>query len=146
MKVKEMSNMRKEMRTKDCEFKVAKKTLLKIALDKNNIELPQDLGGEVGIGFDFNEDFYSFKVIDKFSKETGNLKIIGGIIKDSSSQNFDFIGEEKAKFLAEIPSKKELMSKMVGSLNSPLSNFLNVLQGNIKGLILTLNALSKSKS
>jgi large subunit ribosomal protein L10 len=146
MKVKEMSDMRKEMKKQDCGFKVAKKTLLKIALDKQDINLPENLNGEVGIGFDFNDKFSCFKILDKFSKETGNIKIIGGLIKNSSSDKFDFIGEEKANFLAEIPSEKELMSKMIGSLNSPLSSFLNVLQGNIKGLILTLNALSESKS
>lgn len=146
MKVKEMSKMRKDMKEKDCEFKVAKKTLLKIALDKNDMDMPEDLEGEIGIAFDFNNSFSSFKVIDNFSKETGKLKILGGFIKDSSSGEFDFVGEEKAQFLAEIPSEKELMSKIVGSLNSPLSNLVGVLQGNIKGLILTLNALSKAKS
>ena len=60
--------------------------------------------------------FSCFKILDKFSKETGNIKIIGGLIKNSSSDKFDFIGEEKANFLAEIPSEKELMSKMIGSL------------------------------
>jgi large subunit ribosomal protein L10 len=146
IKVKEMLGMRKEMKNQDCEFKVAKKTLLKIALEKNDINLPEELNGEVGIAFDSNDKFSSFKIIDKFSKETKKLKILGGMIKDSSSGKFDFIGEEKAQFLAEIPSEKELISKIVGSLNSPLSNLLNVLQGNIKGLILTLNALSKAKS
>jgi large subunit ribosomal protein L10 len=47
--------------------------------------------------------------------------------------------------LAQLPGRQELLAKMVGSLSSPISGFVNVLQGNIKGLVLALSAISKNK-
>jgi len=45
--------------------------------------------------------------------------------------------------LANIPGKQELLAKLVGSLNSPVSGFVNVLAGNLRGFVQVLKAMSE---
>ncbi len=56
-----------------------------------------------------------------------------------------FIDTAMVKKLAALPGKQELFSKIVGSLNAPLSGFVNVLAGNLRGLVQVLNAYKESK-
>ncbi|PIR01896.1 MAG: 50S ribosomal protein L10 [Candidatus Nealsonbacteria bacterium CG_4_10_14_0_8_um_filter_37_14] len=136
-KVKDISRLREEMKKDNCEFKVAKKTLLKIALKDRGVELPQEPEGEIGVGFGFGNQISPFKILNKFSKETGNLKILGGLVEK------EFIGEDKAIALAELPSKQELLAKLVGSIKAPISGFINVLQGNLRNFVYVLGAIKK---
>ena len=46
------------------------------------------------------------------------------------------------KEIASLPSKEELLGRLVGSIASPMSGFLTVMQGNIKGLVVALNAIA----
>ena len=47
--------------------------------------------------------------------------------------------------LAKLPSKEELIAKMLGSMNSPISGLANVLNGTIRGLVVALNAIAEQK-
>ena len=138
-KVKELSKLRSEMKENNCEFKVAKKTLLKIAFKAKAKELPQELEGELGIGFSFKDQFLPFKILNNFSKETGTLKILGGLIGK------EFVEKDKAITLAELPSKEELLAEMVWSLKAPISNFINILEGNLRNFVYILSQLKVTK-
>jgi len=61
-----------------------------------------------------------------------NLKILGGIFKN------EFVEAEKIIELAKLPTREELLARLVGSISAPISNFINVLEANIKGLIYVL--------
>jgi large subunit ribosomal protein L10 len=76
-----------------------------------------------------------FKVSGDFSKTNENFKILGGLIGD------DVFKDDKAKVLSELPTKQELLARMVGSIGAPISGFVNALGGNIRNLIYTLNAI-----
>jgi large subunit ribosomal protein L10 len=45
--------------------------------------------------------------------------------------------------LAKLPSKQELLAKLVGTINAPVSGFVNVLAGNIRGFVQVLKAISE---
>ena len=51
----------------------------------------------------------------------------------------------KVKNLANLPSREELVAKVLGGLNGPIVGFANVLQGNIRGLAIALNAIREQK-
>jgi large subunit ribosomal protein L10 len=48
--------------------------------------------------------------------------------------------------LAQLPSKLELRGQLVGTLAAPMSGFVNVLAGNLRGLVYALNAIAESKA
>ena len=48
--------------------------------------------------------------------------------------------------IAELPSKEELVAKAIGGMKSPLYGLVNVLNGNIRGLVIALNAIAEQKA
>jgi large subunit ribosomal protein L10 len=136
-KVKNISSLREEMKRSECEFKVAKKTLLGIAFKEKKVEIPKNLQGEIALGFGYGDQIMPFKILNKFAKETGTIKFLGGLIENK------IIGAETAGYLAEIPSKEVLLAQAVGSIKSPISGFLNALHWNLRSLIYILGAIKK---
>ena len=56
------------------------------------------------------------------------------------------IDAAQVKDLAKMPSKEELIARVLGGFNAPLSGLVNVLNGNIRGLVVALNAIAEKKS
>ena len=142
LKVRKLSELRKELKEINSLFKVSKKTLLGIVLKDFNSSLAQEVGklkGELGVilGFGNEGDILPIKTVYNFSIKNKNLKILGGFFEEK------FIDKKTVLELAKIPTKKELLAKLVGSFAAPISNFANVLQGNIKGLVCVLGAINK---
>ncbi len=136
LKVGEMMDLRKQLREVEIEYKVAKKTLIKLALKKakNETDVSQ-FEDSVALAFGFADPIIPAKIISKFAKEHKNLKVLGGMMEDK------FLTVEEVKELAMIPSKDELLIKLIVSLKSPISGFVNVLEGNIRNLIGVLGAI-----
>ncbi|MDP2930337.1 MAG: 50S ribosomal protein L10 [bacterium] len=138
IKAKDLVSLRRQVKNANGVLKVAKKTLINLALkDETKIELDaQQMTGEVAVLFAADDAIKPLKALYDFSKEHG-LKIIAGIFDGLLMQ------KENVLELAQLPSKEELLGKLVGSLASPMSGFANVLQGNIKGLIYILTKINK---
>ena len=138
LKVKDLSNLRKKLKRVGDEIKIAKKTLLGIALKNAGIKIEtKKLKGEIALIFGYKDEISPAKIVYQFSQERPNLKILGGIIENK------FTEAEQVITLAQLPTKEELLAKLVSSISAPISNFVNVLQGNIKGLIYALSAIKK---
>ena len=80
------------------------------------------------------------KILEQFSKTNGAVKIIGGVIERK------FITAAEVIALAKLPSKQELLAKLVGTINAPISGFVNVLAGNLRGFVQVLNAIKDQKT
>jgi large subunit ribosomal protein L10 len=137
LKVKELSALRRKIKEVGGKLKVAKKTLIKLTFEKVKLKTPEDLIGEVALVFGFENEFLPIKRIFEFSKEKENLKILSGIFEGK------IINKDEVVAIAELPGREGLLSMLVGSLSAPISNFVNVLQGNIKGLLYALSAIKK---
>ena len=134
---KDIFALRKKLKVAGCILKVAKKTLLGIAFGKDNSVwkgAEESIPGQLAVVFGIKDEMAPAKITEQFTKESDNIKILGGIFENR------FIDKAEVVLLSRIPSKEELLSKLVGSISSPISSFINVLQGNIKGLI---NVLTK---
>lgn len=135
LEVKAITELRKEMREKNCEFKVTKKTFIEIALKDFKEDIAKKvrgLQGEIAIGFGYQDEIMPFKILGDFSKKHENLKLLAGLMGK------EFLEEEKTIAISELPTREEILSRIVGSIKAPISNFVYALQGNIKGLLQVL--------
>ena len=133
-----MEDIRKELRKEGIDMKIAKKTLLSLVLEKLNVSVDtKSLSGQVAVVLGYGDELAPARIISRFAKELENLKVLGGIFEKG------FIPAENVAALASIPSREELLAKMAGSMQAPMSGLVNVMQGNIAGLVRVLNAISK---
>ena len=139
--VKEMMAIRKELRNEGVEMKVLKKTLMTLALKDAGLEIDaKKMEGQISIAVSQNDEIAAAKIVFKAAKANENLKIVGGLLgqKEMTAQ--------EVNALATLPSKEQLLAKLVGSINAPISGFVNVLAGNLRGLVQTLRAIGESKN
>ena len=140
LKVIEAFNLRKQLKEVNAELKVAKKTLIQIALKNGNLDKNiREMNGEIALVFGYQDEILPAKIVYDFSKKNENLKILGGFFEN------EFQSAEKFIELAKLPSKEELLGRLVGSISSPLTGFVRSLQYNIKGLVFALNAIKENK-
>jgi large subunit ribosomal protein L10 len=141
LEVKDMTAMRRELRAAGIELKVLKKTLINLAFKDAGIEMDiKKLEGQIAIAVSSGDEVAAAKIIAKAAKANENLKIVGGILGVKE------LTAEEVNALAKLPSKEELLAKLVGTLNAPVSGFVNVLAGNIRGLVQVLKAVSEAKN
>ena len=133
LKTSDIFNLRKKLKKEDCLLQVAKKTFLKIALKEQCPELQ----GEIGLIFGFKDEIMPAKVAYNFSRENENLRILGGFFENEFKQAEEVIN------LAQIPSREELLSKLIRNISSPIFGLANVLEANTRSL---LNVLAKAKT
>jgi len=138
LKVKALSDLKAKLRLNDSEFKVAKKTLMKVAFKEKGINIdPKSLTGEIALVMGYSDEVAPAKTIYEFSKTNQNIKILGGLLEKN------VLTLEQVLNLAKLPSKQELYAKLVGTISAPSRNFVGVLQGNIRGLASVLSQIKK---
>ncbi|MBI2644037.1 MAG: 50S ribosomal protein L10 [Candidatus Wildermuthbacteria bacterium] len=139
MNVKNMLNLKKQLKQNDALLTVAKKTLLTRALQGRDIKIEfAKMQGEIAAIFAFGDPIAPIKIIDAFAKTFTRPQVRGGYM-DGVILSFEQIQE-----LAKLPSFEILRARMVGAIAAPLSGFMNVLQGNIKGLMTVLTKRSET--
>ncbi|MFA4872137.1 MAG: 50S ribosomal protein L10 [Patescibacteria group bacterium] len=139
--VKEISQLRQNCKDQEVEYVVAKKTLLKKVLSESGYQAvaEKNLSGEIAAVFGKKDEISPSKLIFDFVKSHEKMKVVAGILDGR------VINADEIMALAKLPSKSELLAKIVGSIVSPLSGLVNVLQGNIRGLVFALNAIKEKK-
>jgi len=142
LKVKEIEALRKKCREEGIDYLVAKKTLMRLALKEAGLQDVDPKTFEKGVAsiFGYEDEVAPAKIVGEFSKAHEALKPVGGILEQK------FIDALKVQELSKLPSKKELLAKVVGSIQAPVSGFVNVLAGNLRGLVNVLNAIKGNKS
>ena len=138
MQTGEMGELRRELKKNKAELKVAKKTLVEIALEKNDFKVDLDkFKTQVAVAFGYNDEFSVVKVLDNFAKKHSALKLLAGLIGK------DYFEETSLSALAKLPSREELLARLVSTISAPISGFVNVLQGNMRGLVTVLSKIKR---
>jgi large subunit ribosomal protein L10 len=140
--VKDNEELRHKLRQENGEYYVAKKTLLKLAFKDKGIDSLDVKGfdGKLATIFSYGDEVSPAKTLDKFRKgKEDKVFFLGGILENR------FISQKEVENLAKLPSKTELYAKMVGSLNAPISGFVNALAGNLRNLVYVLKAIESKK-
>ena len=121
--VAEDTELRKQLREAGVVYKVYKNTMLHLAFDGTDFaQLDNDLEGPTAIAFGIEDETAPARIINNFAKEAEALEIKSGVV---DGEYYDAAG---VKVLATIPSKDELISKLLGSLQSPITNFARVVK------------------
>ncbi len=145
LKVKDNEELRRRCREQKVNYEVVKKTLLKKALiDKKISGLDIDaLKKGVALVSSEEDEVLPAKILHEFARGKETLKLESGFLV--TTDGLKVMDATEVQSLALIPSKLELLAKVVGSLQAPISGFVNVLQGNLRGLVRVLNGIKESK-
>ncbi|MGI6423406.1 MAG: 50S ribosomal protein L10 [Candidatus Dojkabacteria bacterium] len=136
-----VTGLKIELKNVDANFTVVKNSIFKVALqDTNQPVQVQDFDGPTAI-ITFDQDPTTpAKLVKEIQKETELLEPRSGVYEG------EFLSAERVMQLAEIPSKEILLSKLVGTMNAPLTGFVNALTGNVRSLTVLLKGIAESKS
>lgn len=139
--VNEMRDFRKQMRKIGADFKIAKKTLMRIAAKEAGFdEIPDAvLEGPVGAAFCIEDEIAPASFIYQFSKKNKNLKLRGALFEGR------VLSVAETTELAQLPGKEELLGKFVYLVNYPIQGFYNVLNNTLSGFVRALNEVKKQK-
>lgn len=138
--VAEVTELRNKMREAGVEYRVLKNTMIHRAADNLSIEgLDSILEGPTAVAFGYEDPAAPAKILVDFAKATKKTEIKGGVLDGKA------IGVDGVKYLADLPSKEVLLAKMLGSLNAPITGFVTVLSGVLKGVVVALDAVRKQK-
>jgi len=135
-----VTKLRKNFVEKDVEFTVAKNTLIKLAAKEVGISgVDEFLEGPTAIAFGYDDPTDPARVIKEFLKDFDKPSVKGMIFDGEifTSDQFDKI--------ANLSSKEQLLSKLVGMLNSPMSKLSSVLNSSVSGLLGRLTQLNSKK-
>ena len=138
--VAEDTELRSKMREAGVKYMVAKNTFVRIAAKEVGIEgLDSYLEHNTALAFSAEDPVAPAKILNDFSKDHEKLTLKAGVL------NGAVIGVDEVKALAELPSKEELLAKLLGSMQAPISGLLNVLQGTIRNFVYVVDAVREKK-
>jgi large subunit ribosomal protein L10 len=119
--VAKVDELRKKMRETNVDYVVAKKSLLSKAAEGAGLTIDiKSLPGMLGVAFGLEDDIAPAKVLGDMSK-ISPIKLVGGVFEGV------VIGREKVEALSKLPSKKELLGMVVGTMYAPVSAFIRAL-------------------
>ncbi|MBS6510936.1 MAG: 50S ribosomal protein L10 [Clostridiales bacterium] len=140
LNVAEVTELRNKMRAAGVEYKVIKNTMIRRAAEKAGIEgLDDVLEGPTAVAFGYADPVAPAKILVDFIEDTKKTNLKGGVLAGKA------MSEAEIKNLASLPSKEELIAKMLGSLNAPITGLVMALSGIPRNLVYALNAIKEKK-
>lgn len=120
--VEQDTALRKEMRESGIIYKVYKNTMMNFAFQGTDCEpLTKHLDGPNAIAISKRDATAPARIIAKYAKTIPSLQLMAGIVEGG------YYDEKAIKALADVPSREELLGKLLGSIQSPIANFARVI-------------------
>lgn len=140
IKVAQDTKLRRKMREAGVQYSVIKNNMASIAAKEAGIEgLDDYLKGPLAMVSSDKDPVAAAKLISEFIKENRIMEIKGGLVEGK------VIDADGVKALANLPSREVLLARLLGSMQSPITGFVTVLQGNIRNLVYALDAVRQQK-
>lgn len=141
--IPEVEELRSRMRQAEVDYFVAKNTYIRTALKQLSVSgLDEFLTNETAVAVSKNDEVAPAKIVREFVKDVMGDKPFNfkaGVIDG------EFTALEELEKLAKLPSKDELLAKMLSSMKAPISNFVNVNSQIIKKFMYAINAIAEKK-
>ena len=117
------TELRKQLREAGVVYKVYKNTMMKRAFEGTECEgLEGCLEGPSAIAISKDDATAPARILCKFAKDAPALELKGGVVEGAA---YDVAGLTE---LSKIPSREELLSRLLGSMQSPITNFARVIK------------------
>lgn len=140
LKVKESQKLRENLKKEGIIFFALKKSLLNKALEGSGLPVKMDeLSGGLAAAFGYSDETAPARILADFMKGKENLKIRGGLLENK------YLSAAEILSLAKLPGKLEMLAKTLATMKAPISGMVNVLAGNLRGLMNALNAIKQGK-
>ncbi|MDD6234153.1 MAG: 50S ribosomal protein L10 [Lachnospiraceae bacterium] len=121
--VEQDTQLRKQMREAGVVYKVYKNTMIKRAIEGTEFEaLAPDLEGPTAIAISKEDATAPARILFNFAKKAEALELKSGVVEGT------FYDNKTISVIATIPSREELLSKLLGSIQSPVTNFARVIK------------------
>ncbi len=144
LSVSAISELRSELRKSDTKLRVVKNNLVKKAFEVDKVErvsfIQDEIKGPVAVAFVKGDPAQAAKTLFDFQKTHPALEIRGGYVEDK------VVSVEELKQIASLPSRDELLAKIVGTLVAPHRGILGILTGVPRQLVQVINAIKEKKS
>ena len=119
----EATELRDHLRAEEVEFKIYKNTMLKFAMeDEAYAQMKELLEGPTAVAFSYDDPTSAARRLNDIAKKYEALEFKAGIVEGM------FYDANTIKEIAEIPSRDVLISKLLGSLQSSITNFARVIK------------------
>lgn len=121
--VEQDTELRKVLREAGVVYKVYKNTYLKMAFEGTDFaQLDKDLEGPTAVAFATDDATAPARVIAEFAKKNEMLELKAGVVDGT------YYDAKGIQVIATIPSREVLISRLLGSMQSPIVNFARVLK------------------
>ena len=121
--VEEDTRLRKSLREAGVVYKVYKNTYLKRAFDGTDFaQLDANLEGPTAVAFGIDDATAPARVLAEFAKTCDRLEFKAGVVEGT------YYDEKGIQVIASIPSRDVLISRLLGSMQSPIANFARVIK------------------
>lgn len=139
--VAQMTVFRTTCRDNAVECRVVKNRLARIAAEDADLSVMKDyLTGPTAIMFGAESQVDPAKIVVDFAKENEAMEIKGGFIDG------EYLDASQVVALSKVPSKDELIAKMMGSINSPVTGVVLTVNAVTSGLVRAIDAVAKQKA
>ncbi|HET9722185.1 MAG TPA: 50S ribosomal protein L10 [Candidatus Saccharimonadales bacterium] len=142
--VKSFQELRRQAVDNGTTVSVAKNRLVKKALESNDRFSGLDtsvLTGQLMYAFNAEDEVAPAQVLANFAKTQPSVEFVGAIGAEGQ-----FLSAEDVQALASLPSKDQLRAQLIATVNAPLTGFVGVLSGNIRGVLNVLSARAENIS
>ncbi|MDR2672721.1 MAG: 50S ribosomal protein L10 [Coriobacteriales bacterium] len=141
LSVKQAEELRRRIRAEDAAYRIYKNTFTIRALDELDYpELGEVLQGPSAFVFANGDPVGSAKALKAFAKENEVLKIKGGLLDGA------VLSAKQVEAIAELPSREELVARLLGTISRPLSGLVYVLNGTQQQFVRALKAIAENKA
>jgi large subunit ribosomal protein L10 len=141
LSVKELQQLRVNLREAGAELTVYKNSLTEIAM--RELALPsmtEYLAGPTAFIFGGEDPVAPAKVLTQFAKEHKALELKGGLVENQ------VVDADGVKAIATLPSREELIAKLLGTMLNPIVGFARVLNGPTEAFARTVQAVADQKA
>ena len=142
MAVTDMTALRRALREQGVEFHVVKNRLTYLAAEQaGRPQVKEIVAGPTGIAFGFDDPVAPAKVmVDYIRASRSPLKIRGAVLGDRR------LTPEEVSALAVLPSREELIARLMAQLQSPITRLASALNAPLAGLVTVLHQASEQSS
>ncbi len=138
--VGEVTELRRKVREANGSYRVVRNTLAKLAVaDTDHKALQQLLSGPAAVAYTSQDAVTLAKTLAEFAKAHDKLKFRGGLVEGQ------LLDAAQAKQVASLPSKKELVARLLFLLQSPMRRLVVALNFPVQGLAVSLHQIAEKK-